>query len=262
MKLLLGFVAGVACGAALMFQLMHSGWLVPDRVSSLPAATSLNPLPAAPMAATTPTAPLTSAPTALAVAAPTAAVDVELSAGRTSAVSVTLPAAVATSHANVAGSGFAVGVPADVPTAAVSGLLIPVQGILPADLRDTFTQARSSDRVHDAIDIMAPRGTPVLAANDGHVVKLFTSKPGGLTVYQFDPSEHVIYYYAHLDSYAPGLAEGQALHRGDRIGNVGSTGNASAEAPHLHFEVQLLGPEKQWWHATSINPYGRFAGQP
>ena len=99
MKLLLGFVAGVACGAALMFQLMHSGWLVPDRVSSLPAATSLNPLPAAPMAATT--------PTALAVAAPTAAVDVELSAGTTSAVSVTLPAAVATSHANVAGSGFA-----------------------------------------------------------------------------------------------------------------------------------------------------------
>lgn len=144
---------------------------------------------------------------------------------------------------------------------ALNGLLIPVAGVQPGDLTDTFTQARGAGRVHDAIDIMAARGTPVLAANDGHVVKLFTSVPGGLTVYQFDADDQVIYYYAHLDSYAPGLAEGQVLHRGDPIGFVGSTGNASADAPHLHFEVQLLGPEKQWWHATSVNPYGRFEGQ-
>ena len=145
---------------------------------------------------------------------------------------------------------------------AVNGLLIPVVGVQGGELADTFTQARGEGRVHDAIDIMAARGTPVVAANDGQVVKLFTSKPGGLTVYQFDPRDQVIYYYAHLDSYAPGLAEGRILHRGDPIGFVGSTGNASAEAPHLHFEIQILGPEKQWWHATSINPYGRFAGQP
>lgn len=144
---------------------------------------------------------------------------------------------------------------------AVAGLLIPVVGVKPADLVDTFSQARGAGRTHDAIDIMAPRGTPVVAANEGHVVKLFTSKPGGLTVYEFDSQDKVVYYYAHLDSYAPGLVEGQQLHRGDPIGFVGSSGDASANAPHLHFEVQLLGPEKQWWHATSINPYGRFEGQ-
>jgi peptidoglycan LD-endopeptidase LytH len=151
--------------------------------------------------------------------------------------------------------------PATADPSAVNGLLIPVVGVKASELVDTFTQARGAGRVHDAIDIMAARGTPVVAANDGRVVKLFTSKPGGLTVYQFDPRDQVIYYYAHLDSYAPGLAEGQILRRGDPIGFVGSTGNASADAPHLHFEIQILGPEKQWWHATSINPYGRFAGQ-
>jgi murein DD-endopeptidase MepM/ murein hydrolase activator NlpD len=150
---------------------------------------------------------------------------------------------------------------ASLPPSTVSGLLIPVAGVKPGGLADTFTQARSEGRVHDAIDIMAARGTPVVAANDGHVVKLFTSKRGGLTVYEFDPQDKVIYYYAHLDSYTPGLAEGQILHRGDPIGLVGSTGDASADAPHLHFEIEVLGPEKQWWHATSINPYGRFAGQ-
>jgi len=150
---------------------------------------------------------------------------------------------------------------ASLPSSAVSGLLIPVTGVKPGELVDTFSQARGAGRVHDAIDIMAARGTPVVAANDGHVVKLFTSKPGGLTVYEFDPQDKVIYYYAHLDSYAPGLAEGQVLHRGDPIGFVGSTGDASADAPHLHFEVEVLGPAKQWWHATSINPYGRFDGQ-
>lgn len=128
-----------------------------------------------------------------------------------------------------------------------------------AQLTDTFTQARAQGRTHDAIDIMASRGTPVVAANDGRVVKLFTSVRGGLTVYQFDSQDRVIYYYAHLDRYAPALAEGQVLHRGDPIGFVGSTGDASADAPHLHFEIELLGPKKQWWHGTSINPFGRFA---
>ncbi len=150
---------------------------------------------------------------------------------------------------------------AAVPPSAVSDLLLPVQGVQPSELADTFTQARSEGRVHDAIDIMAPRGSPVLAVNDGRVVKLFTSVRGGLTVYQFDPQDRVIYYYAHLDRYAPGLVEGQPLHRGDVVGFVGSTGNASAEAPHLHFEIELLGPKKEWWHGTSINPFGRFAGQ-
>lgn len=148
---------------------------------------------------------------------------------------------------------------AAMPPSAVTGLLIPVVGVMSAQLTDTFTQARAQGRTHDAIDIMASRGTPVVAANDGRVVKLFTSVRGGLTVYQFDSQDRVIYYYAHLDRYAPALAEGQVLHRGDSIGFVGSTGDASADAPHLHFEIELLGPKKQWWHGTSINPFGRFA---
>ncbi|WP_286069429.1 M23 family metallopeptidase [Stenotrophomonas sp. 57] len=139
--------------------------------------------------------------------------------------------------------------------AAPGGLLLPVQGVLPSQLRDTFTDARSEGRVHDAIDIMADAGTPVLAVADGTVEKLFDSKRGGLTIYQFEPSGRWCYYYAHLQRYADGLAEKQVIRRGEVIGYVGSTGNASADAPHLHFEVHVLGPEKQWWKGESINPY-------
>ncbi|WP_164147282.1 M23 family metallopeptidase [Stenotrophomonas maltophilia] len=139
--------------------------------------------------------------------------------------------------------------------AAPDGLLLPVQGVLPSQLRDTFTDARSEGRVHDAIDIMADAGTPVLAVADGTVEKLFDSERGGLTIYQFEPSGRWCYYYAHLQRYADGLAEKQVIKRGEVIGYVGSTGNASAEAPHLHFEVHVLGPEKQWWKGESINPY-------
>jgi murein DD-endopeptidase MepM/ murein hydrolase activator NlpD len=122
-------------------------------------------------------------------------------------------------------------------------------------LTDTFTDARSEGRSHEALDIMAPRGVPVLATADGKVVKLFTSVRGGLTIYEFDPTETYAYYYAHLDRYEPGLAEGQAVKRGDVIGYVGSTGDASPEAPHLHFAIFVLTPEKQWWKGTAINPY-------
>lgn len=138
---------------------------------------------------------------------------------------------------------------------APSGLLLPVQGVAASQLRDTFTDARSEGRVHDAIDILADAGTPVLAVADGTVEKLFDSKRGGLTIYQFEPSGRWCYYYAHLQRYADGLAEKQVIKRGEVIGYVGSTGNASADAPHLHFEVHVLGPEKQWWKGESINPY-------
>ena len=134
-------------------------------------------------------------------------------------------------------------------------LLLPVQGVQPSQLRDTFTDARSEGRVHDAIDIMAPAGTPVLAVADGRIEKLFDSKRGGLTIYQFEPSGRWCYYYAHLQRYAEGLAEQQEVKRGQVIGYVGSTGNASPEAPHLHFEIHVLGPEKQWWKGEPINPY-------
>ena len=139
-------------------------------------------------------------------------------------------------------------------------LLVPVAGVSAKELTDTFNQARGNERRHEALDIMAAKGTPVLAAADGKVVKLFNSKQGGLTVYQFDPSEKYAYYYAHLDSYAPDLKEGQQLRRGQMLGYVGVTGNADANAPHLHFAIFELGADKKWWEGTAINPYPLVAG--
>lgn len=146
------------------------------------------------------------------------------------------------------------------PAAEASGLLIPVAGISASQLRNTFDEGRGSNRRHDALDIPAARGTPVLAVADGSVAKLFDSKPGGLTVYQFDSTEQFAYYYAHLDRYAAGIAEGRVLKRGDLVGYVGSSGNANAAAPHLHFAIFELGPEKLWWKGTPINPYPLLAG--
>ncbi len=135
-----------------------------------------------------------------------------------------------------------------------------MRGVLPAQLRDTFAETRDGGaRPHEALDIMAPRGTPVLAAVDGTVEKLFESVPGGLTIYEFDRARERAYYYAHLDRYADGLAEGQSLRRGDVIGYVGSTGNAAEDAPHLHFAIFVLGPEKRWWQGTAIDPYPLLA---
>jgi murein DD-endopeptidase MepM/ murein hydrolase activator NlpD len=151
--------------------------------------------------------------------------------------------------------------PADI-VLAPTGLAMPLPGLQPGQLTDTFAEARGSDRRHDALDIMAPAGTPVLAVADGHVEKLFTSVQGGLTLYQFEPSGRYAYYYAHLQGYAPGIAEGRQLKRGEVIGHVGSTGNANPAAPHLHFAVFLLGPEKQWWKGTPINPYPLLGGRP
>ena len=142
-------------------------------------------------------------------------------------------------------------------TAAASGnLLIPVQGVLATQLSDTFTDARSADRVHDAIDIMAPAGTPVLAVADGHVEKLFTSKLGGLTIYEFNRDGTLAYYYAHLQRYADGLAEQQQIRRGQVIGN------APDDVPHLHFAIFELGPDKQWWQGEAVNPYPRLVATP
>jgi murein DD-endopeptidase MepM/ murein hydrolase activator NlpD len=133
-------------------------------------------------------------------------------------------------------------------------LLIPVEGVDRARLRDNFAEARGGRR-HDALDIMAARGTPVHAVDSGRVAKLFDSKAGGLTVYQFDRDEKYAYYYAHLDHYAEGLREGAVLNRGDILGYVGTTGNAPPNAPHLHFTIFRLGPERQWWKGAAVNPY-------
>lgn len=141
------------------------------------------------------------------------------------------------------------------PTDTTGNLLIPVQGIAAAALHDTFNDARSEGRRHDAIDIMAPAGTRVLAVADGRIEKLFLSDRGGITLYQFNPDRTRAYYYAHLQRYADGIAEGQALRRGQVLGYVGATGNADPSAPHLHFAVFALGPEARWWEGTALNPY-------
>jgi peptidoglycan LD-endopeptidase LytH len=143
-----------------------------------------------------------------------------------------------------------------------SGLAIPVVGVKAGQLTDTFTQARAHGRRHDAIDIMAGEGTPVIAAADGTIEKLFFSNGGGgITIYERSPDEKWMYYYAHLQGYAPGLAEGQQVKRGQVIARVDHTGDAVASAPHLHFAINSMAPGERWWQGTPINPYPLLAGK-
>ena len=154
--------------------------------------------------------------------------------------------------------------PAGPPAALVvgpSGLAIPVAGVKREQLSDTFTQARSGGRVHDAIDIMAPHGTPVVAAAPGTLEKLFFSNGGGgITAYVRSPDGRYTFYYAHLQEYAPGLHEGQPIRQGDPIGKVGSTGNANPAGPHLHFAIHSMAPGEKWYQGEAINPYPLLAG--
>jgi peptidoglycan LD-endopeptidase LytH len=139
--------------------------------------------------------------------------------------------------------------------AALSAILdVPVAGVRRSQLRDTYTEARG-DRVHEALDIAAPRGTPVLSAADGRVLRLFDSRPGGLMVYATDASERFILLYGHLDGYAPGLTNGAPLTRGQVIGYVGTTGNAPVDAPHLHFAILRGRPTVSWSTGIAVNPY-------
>ncbi len=147
------------------------------------------------------------------------------------------------------------------PEVSAAGLIVPVAGVRPGDLQDTYTQSRSEGRVHNAIDIPAALGTPVLAAADGRVVKLFNSVPGGVTLYQLGTDGHAIYYYAHLQRYADGIAEGQILRRGDTLGYVGDTGNAGPGNYHLHFSVSNVTDPKRWWSGTNVNPYPLLTGK-
>jgi peptidoglycan LD-endopeptidase LytH len=146
------------------------------------------------------------------------------------------------------------------PTAAVhaslphASVIVPVAGVTADRLKPMFNDRRGG-RNHEALDILAPRGTPVIAAVDGTVRKLFMSKAGGLTIYQFDETETNSYYYAHLDRYAANLREGLHVKQGDVIGYVGTTGNAPPGTPHLHFAINVLTPTKEWWKGTAIDPY-------
>jgi murein DD-endopeptidase MepM/ murein hydrolase activator NlpD len=144
---------------------------------------------------------------------------------------------------------------------ALMHLLIPVEGVAPNQLQDTFKDARSEGRVHDAIDIIAPRGTPVLAATDGRVVKLFKSAKGGITFYQLAAAdEHYVLYYAHLERYADGLSEGHVARRGETLAYVGDTGNAAPGNTHLHFQIYRVEDPKHFWTGENLNPYPLLRG--
>ena len=243
MRMLLAFLLGVVVGAGGLHYAMRHG-VVPGtvdiadavRVTKAPSAATRAPAPTTRVAATeaargvvpaTPAQTTTPAPASTVTVASTSATPVR-----------TLP----------------------LPAGAT--LAMPLASIRPEQLVDTFNDLRGGDRRHEALDIPAPAGTPVLAVADGHIEKLFTSVPGGLTIYQFEPGGRYAYYYAHLQGYAPGLAEKQTVRRGQLIGYVGSTGNASPEAPHLHFAMFELGPEKRWWQGTAIDPYPLLTGHP
>ncbi|MGI8997297.1 MAG: M23 family metallopeptidase [Pyrinomonadaceae bacterium] len=147
------------------------------------------------------------------------------------------------------------------PEGVAESLLIPVAGVRAEDLQDTYNDARNEGRTHNAIDIIAPRGTPVLACAAGTIVKLFNSIPGGITIYQLGADQKVVYYYAHLERYADGLAEGQAISRGQVIGYVGDTGNATPGNYHLHFSISLVSDPKRYWDGANVNPYPLLGGR-
>ncbi|HEX2188775.1 MAG TPA: M23 family metallopeptidase [Longimicrobiaceae bacterium] len=143
----------------------------------------------------------------------------------------------------------------------LTGLAIPVEGVRVSSLRDSFLEGRSGGRTHEAIDIHAPRGTPVVAVADGVILKLHQGALGGNSIYHLDEDGRTRYYYAHLDRYADGVAEGQRVRRGDVIGYVGDTGNAQPGDFHLHFSVSLLNDARQWWRGTPLNPYALLTGR-
>jgi len=147
-------------------------------------------------------------------------------------------------------------VPADLDALKREALIVPVAGVAVKDLRDSFDDARGDGtRKHEALDIMAARNTPVLSAVSGVLLKYHNSVAGGLTIYVSDPSNRYVLMYGHLDSYKPGLREGEALKKGDIIGFVGSTGDASPNAPHLHFAIMRNDNVKEWWKGTPLNPF-------
>jgi murein DD-endopeptidase MepM/ murein hydrolase activator NlpD len=135
------------------------------------------------------------------------------------------------------------------------GILLPVAGVSRSHLQDTFDEGRDAGRSHRALDILAPRGTPILSADSGRILRISVSSLGGNTIYATDPLGRIVYYYAHLDAYQPGLTQGAAVSRGDTLGFVGTTGNAPKDTPHLHFQVMRMPRDGKYWDGEPINPY-------
>jgi len=168
----------------------------------------------------------------------------------------------AAAPATVTAPAPAVLAPREVPAAmARKSLMVPVLGVDPARVRDSYTAGRGGGRTHDAVDIMAPRGTPVVAAEDGTILKLRQNEAGGITIYQLDPGERFVYYYAHLERYQRGLTEGMRVRQGQVLGFVGTTGNAPDNLPHLHFQMMVYRGKGQYWGGDPVNPNPLFMRQ-
>lgn len=145
-----------------------------------------------------------------------------------------------------------------IPYIIARSLAVPVAGVLASQLRDTFDEGRDGGRVHRALDILAPRGTPVISTDSGRILRISSSPLGGNTIYAEDPLGRVVYYYAHLDAYQPGLVQGAPVARGDTLGFVGTTGNAPKDTPHLHFQLMRMPADGKYWDGDAINPYPLF----
>jgi peptidoglycan LD-endopeptidase LytH len=236
-----GFAIGALCIGAALWSTgkVQTAYLPPwvQRVPATPPAPAVPDMSSVPSLPETPVPPPEGVPTAAQGSADRAA-DRAATDSATTASPATTPAATTA--------------PATLHPAAPH-LSMPLAGLDVNKLTDTFDDARDGHK-HEALDIMAPKGTPVLAVAEGNVAKLFTSKQGGLTVYQFDNTQQYAYYYAHLDRYATGLKEGMLLRKGDTLGFVGTTGDAAKNAPHLHFAVFKMGPEKNWWKGQALDP--------
>jgi murein DD-endopeptidase MepM/ murein hydrolase activator NlpD len=268
MKTILSFIGGALFGALALFLYLRqigdepdgalpTGGPPPAAVQPAPATAASNDLPAGLADAQLPIRPYT-AGSAAAQGSPEATAPAPAVASPAPGTAATAPA----KPAGATGPGTAAPASGSAASPDPAGLSIPVEGVQASQLTDMLDQARGAERHHEALDIMAPRGTRVVATADGTIVKLFESKAGGHTVYQFNPAGTHAYYYAHLDRYAEGLKEGAAVKRGDLIGYVGTSGNADPNAPHLHFAVFALTPEKKWWKGTPVNPYPLLAGAP
>jgi murein DD-endopeptidase MepM/ murein hydrolase activator NlpD len=139
-------------------------------------------------------------------------------------------------------------------------LTVPVAGADMSKVDDSFSEPRDGDRVHRALDILAPRGTPILSADDGKILRMSTSSLGGITMYTVDPANRIVYYYAHMDHYNDAMTPGRAIVRGDTLGFVGTTGNAPKDTPHLHFQIMRWAPDGKYWNGEPIDPFDYLGG--
>jgi murein DD-endopeptidase MepM/ murein hydrolase activator NlpD len=139
-------------------------------------------------------------------------------------------------------------------------ILVPVAGADMTRVEDSFNDPRDGERVHRAIDILAPRGTPIISADDGRIVRMTTSTLGGISMYTVDPDQRIVYYYAHMDHYNDAMTPGKTISRGDTLGFVGTTGNAPKNTPHLHFQVMRWPADGKYWNGEPINPFDLLGG--